>query len=108
MVKTINVADLKEKLNNQEVSLIDVRELVEYRAEYIEEASLIPLAEISQEKLLTTSKPIVIHCRSGKRSEDACKKLLIQNPTLDLYNLEGGIMAWKAAGYPVKNETPRT
>lgn len=48
------------------------------------------------------SHPIVIHCRSGKRSSEARKKLLVQDPTSDLYSLEGGIIAWKETGFNIK------
>lgn len=102
MVKTINVEELKKRFVAGEVLLIDVREREEYQSASIEGAYLIPLAEISLEKLPSRSKPIVIHCRSGKRSVDACQKLLAQDPTCDVCSLEGGILAWHEAGFPVK------
>lgn len=46
--------------------------------------------------------PIVIHCGSGKRSADACAKLLKLNPSLDVASLEGGIVAWSQSGFNVK------
>ena len=85
-----------------EVLLIDVREPAEHRSECIDGACLIPLGEISIEKLPSTKRLIVIHCRSGKRSADACTKLLAINPSLDVASLEGGIVAWSQAGFNVK------
>jgi len=101
-MKTITAADLKKYLDQDSMLLIDVREPAEHRTESIDNACLIPLAEISLEKIPSKSRPIVIHCRSGKRSSEACKKLLAQDPTLDLYSLEGGIIAWKEAGFNIK------
>jgi rhodanese-related sulfurtransferase len=101
-MKTIKVDELKKRLNKDEVLLVDVREPAEHRAECIDGACLIPLGEISHGKLPLKSKPIVVHCRSGKRSMDACKKLLEQDPTLEIYYLEGGIVAWQQAGFSVK------
>ncbi len=101
-MKTIAVSELKKRLDNDEVLLIDVRELAEHRSECIEGACLIPLGEICLEKLPSTKRPIVIHCRSGKRSSDACAKLLASDPSLDVSSLEGGIVAWSQAGYSVK------
>lgn len=101
-MKTITANDLKNYLDQDSVLLIDVREPAEHRTEFIDNSCLIPLAEISVEKLPSRSRPIVIHCRSGKRSSEACKKLLVQDPTLDLYSLEGGIIAWKEAGFNIK------
>lgn len=101
-MKTMSVQDFQAKLKKGEVTLIDVREPFEYRAESIEGACLIPLREISIERLPTRTGTIVIHCRSGKRSRDACERLLKQDPSLDVYSLEGGIVAWGHAGYETK------
>ncbi len=104
-MKTITVAELKERLSKDEILLIDVREPEEHQAASIEGACLIPLGELSLERLPATTKPIVIHCRSDKRSSFACALLLATNPTLDLSVLEGGIIAWQQAGYHDKNTT---
>jgi rhodanese-related sulfurtransferase len=101
-MKIIVAADLKKRLDKDEVLLIDVREPEEYKSESINGACLIPLSEISIEKLPSLSKPIVIHCRSGKRSMDACIKLLASNSSLDVYSLDGGILAWSQAGFKTK------
>lgn len=106
-MKIITATKLKKCLDNDEVLLIDVREPAEHQIESIDGACLIPLGEISIEKLPSIQRPIVIHCRSGKRSSDACKKLLIINSALDVYSLEGGIIAWQQAGYPVKKSAPK-
>jgi rhodanese-related sulfurtransferase len=98
MVKKTTAEALKTQLEKGEALLVDVRDPSENQAECIEQAYLIPLAEICCEKLPTKQRPIVIHCRSGKRSEEACKKLLSEDPSLDVSVLEGGIVAWKAAG----------
>lgn len=101
-MKTITASELKKKLDKDKILLIDVREPAEHRSECIDGACLIPLGEISIEKLPSTQRPIVIHCRSGKRSADACAKLLAINPSLDVTSLEGGIVAWSQAGFNVK------
>jgi len=101
-MKTITASELKKRMDKDEVLLIDVREPAEHRAECIEGACLIPLSEISIEKLPSIKRPIVIHCRSGKRSSDACTKLLAINHSLDIASLEGGIIAWRQSGFNVK------
>ncbi|MBM4223140.1 MAG: rhodanese-like domain-containing protein [Gammaproteobacteria bacterium] len=101
-MKTINAHELKKKLESQEIILIDVREQIEHAQESIAGAQLIPLQTLSVAKLPATSKPIVFHCRAGKRSLDACQKILSENPNLDVYSLEGGIMAWRDAGFEVQ------
>ncbi|MCD6055422.1 MAG: ygaP 2 [Gammaproteobacteria bacterium] len=98
----MKVEELKKHLDKDEVLLVDVREPAEYKTECIEEACLIPLGEISLEKLPSKRMPIVVHCRSGKRSVEACAKLLGEDPALEIYSLEGGILAWQQAGFKVK------
>lgn len=102
-VEKITAQELKKKLDSNQVLLIDVREPVESRSEYIDGSHLIPLDQVSQEKLPPSSLPIVIHCSSGKRSEEAAKKLLAQNPNLQIYSLEDGIAGWKNTGYAIKS-----
>lgn len=100
-MKTITASELNHKLEKNEILLIDVREPDEYKSEHIDAAHLIPLGEISSKKLPDTTRPIAIYCRSGKRSADAWVKLLAENPSLEVYSLEGGIIAWRNAGYNV-------
>lgn len=103
-MKRMTAQELKKHLERGEILLIDVREPGEHKSEHIEGAKLIPLGEISHEKLPGKSHPIVIHCNSGRRSEQACRKLLEQDANLDIYSLEGGIVSWKNEGLPVKNQ----
>ncbi len=101
-MKTITASELKKILDKGEVLLIDVREPAEHRSECIDGACLIPLGEISIERLPSTQRPIIIHCRSGKRSAEACAKILKADASLDVASLEGGIIAWSQAGFNVK------
>lgn len=98
-MKTVNAATLKEWLAKNEAVLIDVREPAEHAAQNIPGAKLIPLGKISKADVTRfAGKKIVLHCQAGKRGGAACEKLLSEDPSLDLYNLEGGIGAWKQAG----------
>lgn len=99
-MKTIKASELKKKLDK--ILLIDVREPAEHRAEYIHPSSLIPLNEIDTRKLPSTKIPLVIYCRSGNRSIEACKKLLAEDSTLDVSSLEGGIVSWIHQGFAIK------
>ncbi|GIK56361.1 MAG: STAS domain-containing protein [Chloroflexi bacterium] len=76
--------------------VVDVREPREYRQGHIAEAQSIPLATIlSKEVKLPTNQPIVLVCRSGRRSRRAAaalQNLGYQNIAI----LEGGMQAWEA------------
>lgn len=98
-MKTIDAQTLKKWFENDEAVLVDVREPAEHEANKINGSHLLPLAQVSYDLLPKfEGKKLVIHCHSGKRSQSACAKLLAQNPDLEIYNLEGGIMAWNNAG----------
>ena len=105
MIKSMNVNDLKAKLDNKEnIILIDCREQGEWDEAHIEGAILVPLSSfpgVYAEHLKDKDAEIIIQCRSGKRSLTSCQFLMEQDFT-NLTNLEGGIMAWTAAGYQVK------
>lgn len=101
-MKTVDAATLKRWMGSGEAVVVDVREPAEHAAEKIHGATLLPLGAVNKSALPETSgKKLVIHCRSGKRSASACEKLLAEDPTLEVYNLEGGISAWGAAGHAV-------
>ncbi|RFZ83526.1 rhodanese-like domain-containing protein [Mucilaginibacter terrenus] len=95
-MKEITVQELKEKIdNNEDFQLIDVREDFEYETSNIG-GKLIPLGGILIEAdQVAKDKPVVIMCRSGKRSSVALHQLESQGFT-NLYNLKGGILAWQA------------
>lgn len=93
-MKEITVADLKRmKDNGEDFQLVDVREDFEYQMSNLD-GELIPLGGILIEAdKIDKEKPVVIMCRSGKRSAAAVMQLEQQGFT-NLYNLKGGILAW--------------
>ena len=107
MVESVDAKTLKHWLDLNQVMLVDVRELDEYQDAHIAEAIHCPLAmfSLSQLPLSEGEKKVVIHCRSGKRSDTACHHALAENSQLQVYNLQGGILAWIAQGYPVRQIT---
>lgn len=101
-MKTVDAATLKRWMKSGEAVVVDVREPVEHAAEKIQGATLVPLGTVTKSSVpCCDGKKLVIHCRSGKRSASACEKLLAEDPNLEVYNLEGGISAWAAAGHSV-------
>lgn len=74
--------------------LLDVRTPEEYAQRFIEGSHFIPLQELPRRlDELPRDQPIVIHCKSGIRSANACLFLAEQGFS-DLTNLAGGIDAW--------------
>ena len=105
-IKNIDALTLRKWLEDDQAILIDVREPAEHKNQNIAKAKLIPLAEITKEKLPDfANKKLVIHCQGGKRSLSACQKLLGENIGCEIYNLEGGINAWCSSGCNVNCKT---
>jgi rhodanese-related sulfurtransferase len=102
MIKSINSKELKEKLDAKEdFILIDCREQDEWDAGHIEGAKFIPLSkfeELFESELPNKEAQIVMQCRSGKRSLNACQILLGEDYE-NLTNLEDGIMGWQNNGF---------
>lgn len=94
-MKEITVQELKEMMDrNADFQLIDVREPFEYEVSNLKGLN-IPLGGIIIETdKVSKDKPVVIQCRSGKRSAQAVM-LLEQQGFDNLANLKGGILAWK-------------
>lgn len=102
MIDLMNVDQLKEKLDTKaEIILIDCREKEEWDAGHIEQAQFIPLSNLEEgaKTLTDKSATYVLQCRSGARSMRACQYLQGEGFE-NLYNLEGGILAWQEKGFP--------
>lgn len=107
MMKEMTVSELKDLMDaKKDVILIDVREQHEWDEDYIEGAILLPKSEFPGNLKSFNAykdKPIVLQCRSGRRSFDV-GLVLLQNGFSDLSNLEGGILAWIDQGFPTKTK----
>ncbi len=94
-MKEITVQELKELLDKHEdFQLVDVREDFEYEVSNLG-GVLIPLGGILIEAdQISKDKPVVVMCRSGRRSAAAIMQLEQQFGFSNLSNLQGGILAW--------------
>jgi sulfur-carrier protein adenylyltransferase/sulfurtransferase len=94
-IKEISVHELKQKMDDGEAfKLIDVREVKEFEFVNIG-GGLVPLGTVPQNhNHFVSGQPVVVMCRSGKRSADAIAYLQEKHGLQNLYNLTGGILAW--------------
>ncbi len=101
-IKSIDAEQLKKKMdNNEKLILVDCREQHEWDEARIEGAIFIPLSRFQEEyNQLDKNAQIIMQCRSGRRSLDACY-FLAEQGYQDLTNLEGGILGWDELGYPI-------
>jgi len=93
-VPEIAPRELKSRLDRgDDLFILDVREPHEYQICNLG-GHLIPLGELSRRvNELDSSREIVAHCRSGKRSAEAVE-FLRSAGFRKVWNLKGGILAW--------------
>lgn len=97
---TIDAQTLKQGLDQQSVTLIDVREPGEFAGEHIPGATLVPLSKFDLRKIPQGGDTqLVLYCRSGSRSQMAAQKLF-EAGFESVSQLSCGIGAWKEAGFP--------
>lgn len=98
-VAEVNVQQA-QSMSQQGVLLLDVREESEYAALHAPQAKLIPLGDVSsrlKEIEVYKDKPIVVVCRSGRRSARAVA-ILKEAGFTQVSNVQGGMIAWEQAG----------
>jgi len=101
---TLSAAMLKEKLDRNEIILVDVREEREWETRYIKGAERIYVGHLKEEaSRLPRDKPIATTCGWGGRGGLGAS-ILKKTGFDDVYNVLGGMGAWKRLGYPVKRE----
>lgn len=94
LMKHITVQELLSLKKSAEVfQLIDVREPYEYDCNI--GGQLIPMHEIPQNiHKVQRQMKVVIHCNSGKRSDQIVKWLEKYHQFSNLYSLQGGLSQW--------------
>ena len=99
---SVSAAEAKTLMDeDKSVVVMDVRQPDEYRGGHIPGSRLIPLNELAQRlKDVPQDKTILCVCRSGSRSGMAVRQLNAAG--YNAINLQGGMMRWQSAGYPVK------
>lgn len=92
-VPSISVTDVPD-----DAVVVDVREADEWAAGHAPNAIHVPLGEVPVRlgDIPETDKPIPVVCRSGGRSGRAVAWL--QQQGFDVVNVDGGMIAWAAAG----------
>ncbi|WP_322751793.1 MULTISPECIES: rhodanese-like domain-containing protein [unclassified Frankia] len=89
-----------------DILLLDVREVEEWDAGHVTGAVHIPMGELL-ERLdeVPRERDVVVVCRSGQRS--AAVTAYLHRAGWRVRNLNGGMIAWDAAGRPMENATPQ-
>ena len=102
MVNEIASESLHERLaKGDDLLLVDIRTSAEVGQGAIPGAMELPMHLIPlRMSELPKDKDVVLYCRSGARSYQACAYLLQQGHP-QVLNLRGGIIAWARHGYEI-------
>lgn len=101
--KLISPPEAISLINREDAVIIDTRNKAEFKAGHISDAILIPFPEIkdSADKLNKyEGRPLLFYCKTGTRSDEACKVLSKQGFD-KLYALSGGIQSWEDSNMPL-------
>lgn len=105
--ESIPAVNFAEKIKSTtQPSIIDVRSPEEFAGQHINNAINIDWNGDNFESKIgkyDKSKPIFVYCMSGGRSKQAAEKLGNMGFT-KIYELQGGIMKWNAAGLSVPSD----
>ena len=91
---------------HQSIVILDVRTAAEYKSGHIAGAESLPLSEMGCAACLNAfldkygDKALLVYCKSGIKSEDACN-ILVNHVYEKVYKMIGGLNAWENAGFPV-------
>lgn len=92
-----------ELISKKGVILLDTRTLEEYQEVHIKNSILIDLTNprfINEIKKLDKNKTYLLYCHTGGRSAYVTN-LMLQLGFKNVFNIEGGILAWENSGFPV-------
>jgi rhodanese-related sulfurtransferase len=103
-VRTITPAEANSLIaSRKDLLLIDVRQPNELREGSIPGSQLIPFMQVARgQHSIPRGRPILVICAVGGRSIVAAQLLNRRQGYKEVYNLKGGIAAWKRAGLPVQ------
>lgn len=97
MINEISTTDLRARIEaGDNIVLLDVRQPEEHAEQHIANTILIPLGELPErmnELEPHRNAEIVVICRSGGRSSQACM-LLGMNGFTNVLNMRGGMLTW--------------
>lgn len=104
-MKKIKIDNLRSKLENNDIKLVEVLGKDEFKEEHIKEAINIPLRKIATKanQKFEKDEPIAVYCsdRDCTASPTAGKKLEDMGFG-EVYHYPGGKKEWKEAGYPTE------
>lgn len=96
----VSPEDTRARLTDGSSQLVDVRERSEWDHSHVDGTIHIPIGELQHRAHeLDGARPVVFICRVGGRSALAAQAF--RRAGFEAYSLDGGLLAWDAAGLPL-------
>jgi hydroxyacylglutathione hydrolase len=105
-VEQLDVTTLNGALAEGELQVLDVRDANEWESGTIDSATLASFKHLPAELdrlSLSSDRPVAVVCAGGMRSSTACS-ILRRRGFSRVYNVKGGMDAWREAGLPVTRQ----
>jgi rhodanese-related sulfurtransferase len=103
-VPRISPIEARRRLADGTAVLVDIRGPMEHARESIPGAKSDPISSLDPSTVaasLADTPAVIFHCQTGKRTADN-EAQLAKCPAPEVFLLEGGLNAWKSAGFPTK------
>jgi rhodanese-related sulfurtransferase len=105
VVKAVSPSEVKQKMAAKNAFLLDIRSVKEIKTQgAIDGALVMEHGKVMfniKKKVHDANSPIFIVCKKGGRSALIAQQMQ-EMGYKDVHHIKGGIVAWKAAGLPVK------
>lgn len=95
MYESVSMDIFEQLIKQSTITVIDVREVLEFRNGHIRNALNIPLNLLAQQMVMLKEPSYYIICHSGGRSQVASQ--LLASSGYEIVNVLGGMSAWKGA-----------
>ena len=101
--KEITTAQAVQLINREDAWVLDVREDKEAEGGAIPNAQRVAFSQLQTRmaELKDKDGPVIAYCRSGLQAQRACRMLVAEGIS-PVYNLKGGMGAWREAGMPLE------
>jgi rhodanese-related sulfurtransferase len=103
-VKEIGTLNVTQLINHENAVLLDLRETADFAGGKLPNAIHIPLSQLQDrgaELAKLTARPVVVYGERGQRAGKAAAALA-KLGFASIYQLQGGLKAWKDAGLPLE------
>ena len=96
----ISAKEFNEKLKHENITVIDVRTIDEFKRSYIPGVINIPTEVVHNHQDIFKSRDVYVICNSGNRSAMVIREFESKGVT-HLVNVQGGMMEWVKHGFSI-------